>query len=150
MRLLTSSFSQVPLVAEVGPEVTFTRRQHSTITESETTDFVWAVRLAKITKNGLQRDWSIETVFGKASILGRRATFSADSTEPDFDPTPMLAAERLGDSEYEVTTVNGNMEEEHFITILDENEKKEECLDSLIVSESILKGSKGGIQLRVG
>jgi hypothetical protein len=119
-------FSQIPLVAEVGPEVTFARREHSTITESETTDFVWAVRLAKITKNGLQRDWSIETVFGKASILGRRATFSADPTEPDFDPTPMLTAERLEESEYKVTTVEGGTEEEHFITILDEQEKEEE------------------------
>jgi hypothetical protein len=143
--LLTFLFSQIPLVAEVGPEVTFARREHSTITESETTDFVWAVRLAKITKNGLQRDWSIETVFGKASILGRRATFSADPTEPDFDPTPMLTAERLEESEYKVTTVEGGTEEEHFITILDEQEKEEECRRSMVGPQSILKENMGPV-----
>jgi hypothetical protein len=147
--LLTFLFSQIPLVAEVGPEVTFARREHSTITESETTDFVWAVRLAKITKNGLQRDWSIETVFGKASILGRRATFSADSTEPDFNPTSMLAAERLEDSEYEVTTVDSGMEKEHFITILDNEEKAEEYHDSAVISGSVLKENMGIVRVCV-
>ncbi|KAK4150681.1 hypothetical protein C8A00DRAFT_36698 [Chaetomidium leptoderma] len=37
------------------------------------------------TKNGLQKDWSVETVFGTATMLGRRATFSADPTAPDLD-----------------------------------------------------------------
>src|SRR5690606_37884544 len=103
------------------------------------------VRLAKITKNGLQRDWSIETVFGKASILGRRATFSADPTEPDFDPTPMLAAEQLEESEYDVTTMEGGMEKEHFITILNE-EEKEESRDSWVVSASNLKENPVAVQ----
>jgi hypothetical protein len=103
--------------------------------------------LAKITKNGLQRDWSIETVFGKASILGRRATFSADPTEPDFDPTPMLAAEQLEESEYEVTTVDDGMEKEHFIAIIDEEETEEESRNTgVLISASNLKENPVAVQ----
>jgi hypothetical protein len=108
------------------------------MTAQATTDFVWAVRLAKITKNGLQRDWSIETVFGRATILGRRATFSADPFDSTFNPSEMLAAERLNDSEFEVASVTmGTEEDMHFISIIGEEDKEEDTLGPAPASEDL-------------
>lgn len=50
--------------------------RQKTWSTSQTGDFVWAVRLAKITKSGLHSDWEMETVFGKtSSFRGQKAIF---------------------------------------------------------------------------
>ncbi|KAK4442044.1 hypothetical protein QBC34DRAFT_419340 [Podospora aff. communis PSN243] len=47
------------------------------VTAQHVGDFVWAIRLAKITKNGLPKTWGIKTVTGKISGVG--GVFGADS-----------------------------------------------------------------------
>jgi hypothetical protein len=107
---------KVPALVEVGPELNFGTVKCTTLTGEQSSDFIWAVRLAKITKNGLQKDWSIESVIGRESLLGRRATFSADPDKSIFNPKPVLVEEGLDDSEFEATLVD-SMEEEYYITL---------------------------------
>lgn len=66
---------EVPLIVETGPEVKRERTEQMTWGGNQRDDFVWAVRLAKITKSGLQSDWKMETVFKKASFRGQKAIF---------------------------------------------------------------------------
>ncbi|KAK6526010.1 hypothetical protein TWF281_011051 [Arthrobotrys megalospora] len=70
-------------VADAGPEVAVSTSENLKIEATHATDFVWAVRLAKISKNGLQRNWSVKTVFGRASFGGQRALFSDEQDEID-------------------------------------------------------------------
>jgi hypothetical protein len=57
-------------------------------------DFVWAIRLAKISMNGLRSNWSMDTVFGRASFGGPKAVF-ADGLD-EIDVRAVVAAEGLG------------------------------------------------------
>ncbi|KAK3494256.1 uncharacterized protein B0T23DRAFT_314724 [Neurospora hispaniola] len=66
---------EVPLIVEAGPGVKRNMTRQTTWGTSQTDDFVWAVRLAKITKSGLHSDWKMETVFGKTSFRGQKAIF---------------------------------------------------------------------------
>ncbi|KAL0474007.1 hypothetical protein QR685DRAFT_518421 [Neurospora intermedia] len=67
---------EVPLIVEAGPGGKRTMTRQKTWSTSQTGDFVWAVRLAKITKSGLHSDWEMETVFGKtSSFRGQKAIF---------------------------------------------------------------------------
>lgn len=66
---------EMPLTVGGGPEVKRERTRQMTWGGSQTHDFVWAVRLAKITKNGLQSDWKMETVVKKTSFRGQKAIF---------------------------------------------------------------------------
>ncbi|KXX82511.1 hypothetical protein MMYC01_201244 [Madurella mycetomatis] len=122
---------QVPVLAEAGPELSIGSKGSVAVTATHTTDFIWAIRLAKITNNGLQERWAMETVLGRESFLGKKATFSADTTKSTFDPRPEVAGEGLDESDFEVTsvirTLGGRKEEQvHFITISDEGEDDEE------------------------
>jgi len=63
-------------------------------------DFIWAVRLAKITKHGWQRRWSHETVTGRAGWWGPGAVFSMNSNQPKLEkPEEVLASHGLEDFE---------------------------------------------------
>ncbi|EAA33662.1 hypothetical protein NCU05712 [Neurospora crassa OR74A] len=67
---------EVPLIVEAGPGGKRNTARQKTWGTSQTGDFVWAVRLAKITKSGLHSDWKMETVFGKtSSFRGQKAIF---------------------------------------------------------------------------
>ena len=116
----------MPVLAEAGPEASFGTQHSSIITTTHASDFIWAVRLAKITKNGLQKDWLIETVVGRTSLFGTRATFSADPVKSTFNPAPVLAAEGLADSVLEITPVDPDTGE-YFIAGWDEEEEEEGC-----------------------
>lgn len=129
--MLTPTTSQVPILAEAGPELSIGSSDSATVTATHTTDFIWAVRLAKITNNGLQERWTMETVLGRESFLGKKATFSADATKSTFDPRPEVAGEGLDESNFEVTSVirtlgGGKEGPVHFITISDEGIGDEE------------------------
>ncbi|GAB1321061.1 hypothetical protein MFIFM68171_11271 [Madurella fahalii] len=122
---------QVPALAEAGPELSVDANDSTTVTATHTTDFIWAVRLAKITNNGPQERWTIETVLGKESFLGKKATFSADANQPTFDPRHEVAGEGLDGSEFDVTSVirtldGGKEEQMYFITISDEGGEGDE------------------------
>ena len=71
--------SEIPGLAEAGPEAQFGVTAIETATAEHEGDFVWAVRLAKITKNGLQKTWGMETVTGRVSGLG--AVFNTEAGE---------------------------------------------------------------------
>lgn len=66
---------------EAGPEITVSNTKELAVEATHATDFVWAVRLAKVTKNGLLPNWSMETIFGRESFLGPKAVFNADGDE---------------------------------------------------------------------
>lgn len=130
-RLLLPCSSQVPVMAEAGPELSLSASNCTRVAATHASDFIWAVRLAKITNNGPQATWTVETVFNRDSLLGRKATFTRGSDPADaaaFDPKPEIAGEGLSESEFEVTTVTtpGRRGEEqvHFITISDEDEER--------------------------
>ncbi|KAF3182647.1 hypothetical protein TWF788_005961 [Orbilia oligospora] len=74
-----------PTLLEVGPEVTVSDSRESNFEVTHTTDFVWALRLAKISKGGLQRNWSMKTVFGRESFFGQSALFSEEREKIDIE-----------------------------------------------------------------
>ena len=115
------------------------------MTGERSTDFIWAVKLAKITKNGLQKDWTIESVVGRDGLLGRRATFSADAGDSPFNPMPVLMNEGLGASEVEVSLVESG-KEEYYISVLDEagGEQDKEA-DRSPAASQCAPGGQGGV-----
>lgn len=116
---------KVPALAEIGPELSFETSNSSTMTGERATDFIWAIKLAKITKNGLQKDWTVESVTGRDGLLGKRATFSVDAGDQLFNPVPVLIHEGLDASEFDVSSVNFG-KEEYYISLVDEKEEEEQ------------------------
>ncbi|KAG7290047.1 hypothetical protein NEMBOFW57_000039 [Staphylotrichum longicolle] len=110
---------------EIGPELSFETSNSSTMTGERATDFIWAIKLAKITKNGLQKDWTVESVTGRDGLLGKRATFSVDAGDQLFNPVPVLIHEGLDASEFDVSSVNFG-KEEYYISLVDEKEEEEQ------------------------
>ena len=84
---------EVPVLAEAGPEVEVGMASTETVTAKHVGDFVWAVRLAKITKNGLQKTWGMETVTGKISGVG--GVFGAESGREAEDVGEVVACHGL-------------------------------------------------------
>ncbi|KAK0623956.1 hypothetical protein B0T14DRAFT_517322 [Immersiella caudata] len=76
--MLLTACSEVPVLAEAGPEVELGTAEMETVTAKHVGGFVWAVRLAKITKNGLQKTWGMETVTGKSSGVGGISVLNLD------------------------------------------------------------------------
>ncbi|KAK5655317.1 hypothetical protein OQA88_5884 [Cercophora sp. LCS_1] len=74
---------EVSSLVEIGPEVQVGRGRTATLEMEHVADFVWAVRLAKITKNGLQTDWKMETFTGRTSLVGRGAVFAPGTAKVD-------------------------------------------------------------------
>ena len=58
---VTNFYSEVPTIAEVGIDVKVPNETEVSSIARKTTDFVWAVRLAKISKGLIDRHWSHET-----------------------------------------------------------------------------------------
>ncbi|KAK1751491.1 hypothetical protein QBC47DRAFT_391918 [Echria macrotheca] len=85
---------EVPALAEVGPEVEVNVATGTSVAATQVTDFIWAVRLAKITKHGLQSDWAVETVTGKMSMFGPGAVFTPGRDEVDVEK--VLEAHGMG------------------------------------------------------
>ncbi len=61
--------SEFPAIAEVGIDVSVPNETELLSTAQKTTDFVWAVRLAKISKGLIDRQWSHET-FSSGATFG--------------------------------------------------------------------------------
>ncbi|KAL6832174.1 hypothetical protein V8C40DRAFT_238036 [Trichoderma camerunense] len=66
--------TEIPTIAKVGFKLSGSSETEISSTGQKTTDFVWAVRLAKITKGLIDRRWSHET-------LSKGATFGLDGGE---------------------------------------------------------------------
>ena len=66
---MANSSSEFPLIAEFGVDVARSKQLDITATAQKTTDFVWAVRLAKVSKGLLDRQWSHET-FSSGATFG--------------------------------------------------------------------------------
>ncbi|KAK6363378.1 hypothetical protein TWF730_000810 [Orbilia blumenaviensis] len=90
-----------------GPEVVVSNSKKLEVEATHATDFVWAIRLAKISKNGLQRDWSIKTVFDRVSFGGQRALFSDKQDEIDVEA--VVAAEGSRSDKFQVVE-DGSLE----------------------------------------
>ena len=119
---------KIPALAEIGPELSFETSNSSATTSASSTDLILAIKLAKITKHGLQKNWSVESVIGRDGLLGKRAIFSATPREPPFDPKSVLVDEALDDAEFDSVAIQGSGDEEYYIITLptktDEEEKK--------------------------
>lgn len=61
--------SEFPAIAEVGVELGVSKETEVSSTAKKVTDFVWAIRLAKVTKGLVDRQWSNET-FSKGATFG--------------------------------------------------------------------------------
>jgi hypothetical protein len=61
--------SEFPAIAEVGFDVSVSNETEVSSTARKTTDFVWALRLAKISKGLIDRQWSHET-FSSGATFG--------------------------------------------------------------------------------
>ena len=61
--------SEFPALAEAGLDASISAETGISLTAQETTDFVWAVRLTKVSKGFIDRDWSYET-FSKGATFG--------------------------------------------------------------------------------
>ena len=86
-------YREVPALFDIRPDVAAGKIKCSAAAATHVTDFVWAVRLAKITKNGLQSDWRMET-------RTKGAVFSASQRPgPKVDYKGVVAAEGLDDVE---------------------------------------------------
>ena len=62
-------YSEFPTIVEVGINVSVPNETEVSSTAQKTTDFVWAVRLAKISKGLIDRQWSHET-FSSGATFG--------------------------------------------------------------------------------
>jgi hypothetical protein len=81
-------YSEFPAIAEVGIDMSVPSETEVSSTAQKTTDFVWAVRLAKISKGLIDRQWSHET-------LSHGATFGLDNeAEEGQQIVDALQAER--------------------------------------------------------
>jgi hypothetical protein len=68
---LISHLRDLPAIAQAGFDASVSNETEVSSSAQETTDFVWAVRLARISKGLIDRMWSHETFF-------KGATFSLD------------------------------------------------------------------------
>jgi hypothetical protein len=62
------NISEFPAMAEVGFDVSVSNETEVSSTALKTTDFVWALRLAKISKGLIDRQWSHETYSSGATF----------------------------------------------------------------------------------
>jgi len=67
----------VPLLAEAGIEEAWTKEKSASSSAEKMSDFIWAIRLAKISKGLINRQWSHEP-------LSKGATFSLDEQQLDI------------------------------------------------------------------
>lgn len=83
---LTYSHSDVPGIAGANVDLHIASETSTTIAGQHTTDFVWAVRLAKVHKGFLSTDWSVQT-------YTQGATFSTE--DEDLDIAALVDSEGL-------------------------------------------------------
>lgn len=88
---------EVTPLLEAGPEVHVKSTTSVTMAATQVTDFIWAVRVAKITKNGLQSDWKMETLTGRTSLFGRGAVFTPGQEK--FDVQDVLSSHGMEDAQ---------------------------------------------------
>ncbi|KAK1547185.1 hypothetical protein CPAR01_01152 [Colletotrichum paranaense] len=58
----------LPLIASVQAEPNVTRSKDTTMAAEKQSDFIWAIRIAKVHKGMLVKDWSVETYTKKATL----------------------------------------------------------------------------------
>ncbi|KAK8054406.1 hypothetical protein PG996_013707 [Apiospora saccharicola] len=91
---------ELPAIAEAGIGLGTSRSTSSSLSASKWSDFVWAIRLAKISQGLLDRSWSHETV-SKGATLGLEE--SQDETQNGAaQMAEALAREGLEDLDLEV------------------------------------------------
>jgi hypothetical protein len=61
--------SELPAIVELGFDVNMKRDEEISMNAHKTSDFVWAVRLTKISKGLIDRQWSVET-FSSGATFG--------------------------------------------------------------------------------
>lgn len=61
--------SELPAIVELGFGVNMKKEEEFSTNAHKTSDFVWAVRLAKISKGLIDRQWSVET-FSSGATFG--------------------------------------------------------------------------------
>ena len=76
----------MPTIAGANADINIARARSMKMEGVHATDFIWAVRLAKVHKSLLSTDWSIET-------YSRRAIFNSGGEEVDV--TDIVAKEGL-------------------------------------------------------
>jgi hypothetical protein len=67
----------VPLLAKAGIKETWTKEKSASLSAKKMSDFIWAIRLAKISKGLINRQWLHEP-------LSKGATFSLDEQQLDI------------------------------------------------------------------
>lgn len=80
--------SDVPTIATLGLTGEVGRKNSQDVGEGKTSDFIWAVRLAKVHKGILMTDWSIDP-------YTHRATFGVDSDGQQVDVAAVVTGNGL-------------------------------------------------------
>lgn len=60
--------SEIPTLVDVGFNINMEKDEEVSTNAHKTSDFVWAVRLAKISKGLIDRKWSLESVSSGATF----------------------------------------------------------------------------------
>jgi hypothetical protein len=80
LRTDTDTGSEIPGIVGADANITIAGQKSSSIEGTHSGDFVWAIRLAKIHKGILSRDWSL-------SSYTKRATFDTRGEEVNVAET---------------------------------------------------------------
>jgi hypothetical protein len=105
-------YSELPAIAEAGIEVSVPNETEVSSTAQKTTDFVWAIRLAKISKGLIDRQWSHET-------LSSGATFGLDD---EAEKGQQIVDALQGEGLEGVEKVNVKLDDDVFVIGTDSGE----------------------------